>query len=99
MQNINDKLSKIDMDWKVYPGDSTNKTIKEVTRVFLYPSTGVREREETAGDPATPAPLNKKDRVILLVSTFGRSETCPRIERSPYLITISSITIIFVFKV
>lgn len=40
----------------MYPGDSTNKTVKEVTRVFLYPSTGVRESEETAGDPPTPTP-------------------------------------------
>lgn len=41
----------------------------EVTRVLLYLSTRVPESDET-GDPTPP---NKKDRVILLVSTFGWS--------------------------
>ena len=44
----------------MYTWDSTSKTIKEVTRVFLYPPPGGPESEETAGDPAPPPPPPSK---------------------------------------
>ena len=43
----------------MYPGYYTNKTIKEVTRVFLYPSTRVPDSDKT-GVPSSPPPPQKK---------------------------------------